>query len=475
MILRLALCFAAAAAAQTIVPLANIKGSATSPILSPDGKTLVFESTSFALYTRPLAGGTPVRFAGRDNHDGSPASALWSPDGNHIAFSRIYCHFCERQLFVKPYPSGREQHVGSVCDSFVWSPDGHFLIGTEPKGDFETCRVVLISLNGGPRVRLGDGDVVALSPDGKRLAYAAQNVLRLATLTPDFRIDGKPVTLASEPHAIGSIHWTPDGKGILVDSRKLISLDRTPASRMLNFGRRISISQILPDGTALGTQESDSSSLWRWDAASSDELRKVRDIPWTDSVLTVSPDGKQVAFVTDRNGPDQIWVSNLDGSHGRVIVAKIPPFVQYGDNTHVLGMSWSPDQKWIAMMTNPGINGGNFDARLFLIASAGGTLRTLVQDCSKMGEPVWSADSRYVYFAQTDTENYKNTHFRIDIETGQQNQVREEQVPPRPGDDAPLPPNIRSRSVAEGGRFVYYLEGPEYKPRMVSIPHALGQ
>jgi len=487
-LIAFALVTAAPCVAQSVSPLTEFVDWTDSPALSPDGKTLAFQWTksdySSWIFLRPIRGGQPISFAGSDDKEGSPARSRWSPDGRKIAFLRYYCSQCNSQLFVKTVPRGAERALGEVCMSAsAWTPDGRFLIASAPGSLGNTdCHIMLIPVDGGRRINMvgTEGSVVALSPDGKRLAYAARNRLKLASLTGDFRLAGTPITLANEPHAITTINWVPSGHelvyqvwsgGILYS--KLISAEGVPSSaRLANTGGNIDISQILADGSGLGTEQSGKSALWRIDLQSApQEPEKVQTIPWTDRLLHVSPDGRSLAFATNRNGATQVRVSRLDGSQSRTLVSSIPPFGSYGDSTNVAGISWSPDGKWIALLTEPGVGHGVDDARLFLVPTAGGRLRVLVELCSQVRDSTpWSANSQSVFISKED-EQYKASYFQVDISSGTQTPVQELPVSPR--DLTLLPPEAEQPHLAQDGRFLYFEQRESNKRRLVTVRNLL--
>ena len=429
--------------AQRIDPLSEFSEFVRSPALSPDGKILAFESEDGGISWSQFADtARGVIFVSPDDRGGLPTNPKWSPTGKQIAFLRFYCMNCNHQLFVKGYPQGDEHALGEVCGGPPsWTPDGRFLVAAEPVGDNENCRIALIPVNGGRRSVIVEGrsDFAAVSPDGKQIASAAGNRLNIARLTTDYHLAGAPVTIAEEPHAITSINWLPNGEGLVYQVRtdgnyysRLISIARDGRSQLLNPGANVEISQILTDGTALGAERGGDSTLWRVDLnAPIQEPVKVRSAPWTDRLLAVSPDAQLLAFATNRSGPTEIWISRLDGSNPRVLVSKIPPFGEYGDNTVVDGISWSPDGRWIAMLTEPGVGHGVEDARLFLVPATGGGLRKLA-DCSQdVNPPPWSDDSQSV-FIEKDDENYRSAYFRVEISTGKQTEVPESKLPVSP-------------------------------------------
>jgi Tol biopolymer transport system component len=77
-----------------------------------------------------------------------------------------------------------------------------------------------------------------------------------------------------------------------------------------------------------------------------------------------SPDGTRIAFVSDRSGSDEIWVSGSDGSNAAQLTSLGSP----GMN----GPQWSPGGENIAFQSWPG---GNND--VYVISANGGALRRL--------------------------------------------------------------------------------------------------
>lgn len=420
---------------------------------------------------RPLSGGKPVHFAGGQK-DGGPGSPRWSPDGRQIAFLRFYCHNCNEKLFVKQFPNGSEKLLGEVCGGTPsWTPDGQFIVATELAGQsagWGPCRLVLIPLDGGSRIRIAEeGDELALTADGKRLAYAAGNLVKAVDLDAQYRFASAPIEIAREPHAISSLHWSADGRTLVYQVRNYTKVVRDGASRVIRTGSRIGISQILADGSGLGTEDRLAATLWRVDLkAERVEPEKIRSVPWTDDELSVSPDGQRLAFSTARNGPTQIWVSRMDGSDARVLISAIPPFDWYGDRTLVDGVSWSPDGKWIAMATQPGIGHGDTSGRIFVVPSAGGRLRKVIDSGPAGSPPVWTEDGKSLYTVKY-SEDYKASYFLADIATGSLTPIAEEKVPKLP--PVPRPEGSGQRHVAQAGRFLYYEAPVNWKPRLVRV------
>ena len=98
-----------------------------------------------------------------------------------------------------------------------------------------------------------------------------------------------------------------------------------------------------------------------------------------------SPDGKRIAFASDRSGGGEEWVSNLDGSGLEKLTSMNAPIIGW--------QNWSPDGKWIVFAANAS---GQFD--LYVVAASGGNLRRLTDLPSDDQTPSWSHDGKWIYF-----------------------------------------------------------------------------
>jgi dipeptidyl aminopeptidase/acylaminoacyl peptidase len=78
-----------------------------------------------------------------------------------------------------------------------------------------------------------------------------------------------------------------------------------------------------------------------------------------------SPDGTQVAFVSDLSGVPQVWTVSSEGGWPRRVTAL---------DDQVGGVTWSPDGKWLAFTLAPG---GGMNQQVYLIRPDGDGLRRL--------------------------------------------------------------------------------------------------
>jgi imidazolonepropionase-like amidohydrolase/Tol biopolymer transport system component len=110
-----------------------------------------------------------------------------------------------------------------------------------------------------------------------------------------------------------------------------------------------------------------------------------------------SPDGKRIAFVSDRGGGDNIWVMNVDGSDKRQVTKE--------DFRLLNQPSWSPDGRFIVakkhFTTSRSLGTG--EVWLYHVSGGGGVQlvkRASEQLQKELGEPIYSADGKSIFYTR---------------------------------------------------------------------------
>jgi len=110
-------------------------------------------------------------------------------------------------------PEERELSWLEASFSFSLSADGkRVLISEQGEGAGERYGIYLRGVDGSPAVRLGDGFMSFLSPDGRWALSMSQDARPRVTLFPTG--PGEPRTLAAENLNYQSLGWFPDGRRI---------------------------------------------------------------------------------------------------------------------------------------------------------------------------------------------------------------------------------------------------------------------
>jgi imidazolonepropionase-like amidohydrolase/Tol biopolymer transport system component len=145
-----------------------------------------------------------------------------------------------------------------------------------------------------------------------------------------------------------------------------------------------------------------------------------------------SPDGRQIAFTSDRGGGDNIWVMGADGTGPRAITTE--------SFTLTNAPTWSPDGRFIAARKHFTTQRSLGTGEIWLYDASGqGGGQQLVERPSpqhqkELGEPVFAPDGRSIYFSRNTTpgpifEYAQNSNEQIfaieryDLETGERDTV----------------------------------------------------
>src|SRR5579863_1728442 len=81
-----------------------------------------------------------------------------------------------------------------------------------------------------------------------------------------------------------------------------------------------------------------------------------------DSQPSVSPDGKHIAFISDRDGSDNLWICNLDGSD--------PKQLSKDAQGDFISPSWTPESDYVLVSRKP--NNGLHEVWMYHILGGSG-------------------------------------------------------------------------------------------------------
>jgi VCBS repeat-containing protein len=110
-----------------------------------------------------------------------------------------------------------------------------------------------------------------------------------------------------------------------------------------------------------------------------------------DSQPAWSPDGSKIAFMSDRSGTYEVWVMNADGSG-------LTQLTNVGGSTVSGQPAWSPDGSKIAF-TSDRAGGSGFE--IYVMNANGSSVTKLTTASGDDSEPAWSPDGSKIVFSST--------------------------------------------------------------------------
>lgn len=335
-------------------PLVSDPGRSMTPRFSRTGELIAYsaadpESETARIKVRSRDGRVTSTIDNESHWDICP---VFSHDGVDLFWTRHDDAGC--RLMRTPLSGGAAQDL-AACARGVRScpdltPDGSSIVFTAAI-DGPANGIGLVEL------RLADGRLTSLpnpaidpmndaeprfSPDGRQLAflrgqgstrriYIADARGRSARTVPlrDARIHG--LTWLDDTHLL----LATDSEGF----RALVRLDIDDGSRSLLGGAGAQYPDRAADGAIVWEVAHYQANLWRVDASGAEQqLTRHRR---SDGGQALSPDGRQLAFQSNREGPDSLWLMALDtGDEQRL---PLPASDTWTDP------AWSPDGRTLLM------------------------------------------------------------------------------------------------------------------------------
>lgn len=313
----------------------------------------------------------------------------WSPDGREVACLRVRLGE-DCTVMVVPANGGAGRRVGR-CDpdnrpSFDWTHDGRGLIfgsrGTF--GDNRGLRVLDLTSGDWRTVDYAANprDIDALprySPDGRWIVF-----IRNSPLGDFWRIPaggGHATRLTDLRTDIGEWDFTPDGRSLV------FSRWRESESRLYRLDLDTGLVQDLgiSDGDqpaiaartpALAfSQQRNYFGLYRFDLTGTTPPERLFPSSGRDRLPAIAPDGRQLAFASDRSGRFGLWWADLERPDSLRLIEGVLPETRYLPE-------WSPDaERLLVVGTAP--RGGS--PGLYEVIPASGRVARLPVPA---GEPV---------------------------------------------------------------------------------------
>jgi len=301
------------------------------------------------------------------------------------------------------------------------SPDGQWVAYTVRtkmlKEDKNEQRLWMVSTHGGDPLPMTAEGVSSShprwSPDGKYLSFLSSRNEGKSQVWLLNRVGGEAVRLTETPQGVNDFEWSPDSTRLVLvlqdpkpedaeaakdkDKEKPAPKPKTPPPFVID---RLQFKQ-----DTVGYLDRRRTHLYVFDLASKN-VTQITSGDYDDNEPAWSPDGKSLAFTSNRSVPDadrnfntDIWVvaaNNTDkGGHLTQITTNLG-----ADRSP----TWSPDGKWIAFVSQTDVKAIDYATHHLAIApSTGGEEKVLTLAFDRtVRRPRFSADGRSIYFLAED-------------------------------------------------------------------------
>ena len=395
-----------------IRPVTTFPGDEREPALSPDGRQVAFSwggktGDNRDIYVMLLGEQDPLRLTFDSAEDAYPA---WSPDGKHIAFIRRRDGARADIMLISsiggPERKLHEIRLGGWLASrmLAWSPDGKWLCFANEVGASGHHVLFLVSPESGDVKRFlheeenGIGDSSpAFSPDGRWLAFCRfehpnNSHLLLQRLSPDLIPQGEPIPVREAGINPRAPVWMPDGKKVLFLDRSRIMEAEIGGPARPFYVSGSAFSELTLAGLNL-----------RLVASLQNRRREIWTMPLGSKGLTApgnahvivqssageshprfSPDGRSMAFSSERSGAAEIWLADSDGENQRQLTHRSFYIAGY--------LRWSPDAQSVtfhARLPN--------DPQIYVVRVGDGSVKQITHNKPGFMGPSWSTDGKILY------------------------------------------------------------------------------
>lgn len=401
-----------------VSPLTSLPGLEMDASISPDGRQVAFiwdhGTGDFDIYTMGSDGGRARQLTTTPERELHPA---FSPDGRRIAFLKTSPAGIEvwsmaadgsgpgkltEIRWFEWFNWKSDPLLSASYPGPAWTPDGRSLILSDVAGSQQGAALWEFDIATKARRQLSRPQNLshdfypAVSPDGRRIAFARQFSASASDLYLLDRSTGAEMRVTRDAQEIRGLAWMPNGKALIYSSARsgvlqlwqiAINGDLTP---LPTVGNHIAAPAVSRDGRLLVYANTNLNvNLWRQPLDGSTPPEPLIQSTGSNLFPRYSPDGRRIAWASDRTGGWEIWAASADGSRQQQLT-----HLTRRSGGRMLGTPrWSPDGSLIAFDARLGDN-----CAIYVVPSLGGPPRLLEQNSYEERNPSFSTDGRWIYF-----------------------------------------------------------------------------
>jgi tricorn protease len=413
------------------------------PTFSPNGKWIAFTGTydhNTDVYAVPADGGQPKRLT---YHPGPDVAVGWTPDSKHILFrSHRYSYSDPNQLYTVPITGGFPQRIPlPMAETGSYSPDGshiayvpnfqwepfwksykggqHTQIWISRLSDLHTVRVPNLNSNENDPMWVGN-TIYFLSDREGPITLFSYNV---KTNKVKKLINNSGFDITSASVGPGGIVYSQFGRLHIYDfaSRKTHAVSITVNGDLLQrrpryekVAKQIMASSISPTGIrAVFSAHGDILTV----PAKHGSVVNITHSPGAmDRDPAWSPNGKFIAYFSDKEGEYDLYVSPQSGN------GSIRKITLSQNDAFYYDLSWSPDSKKVVFNDQKGnlwfvnLESDNHHPIKVANSSSGFAFENIDFDTN------WSPDSRWIAFTKV-LPNFMDGIFIYSLADGKTHQI----------------------------------------------------
>lgn len=407
----------------------------TRPKISPDGKWVAFTAAydgSNNVYVMPIDGGEPKRLT--FDSDATNNVLGWTPDGKYITYATAAGNFLynqQRMLYVSPTGGVPIETPLKEVTEASFTADGNTVAYTRTNSYAYNWR----RYRGGTQGRISIFDLAKKTyselPSGREQNYFPMIVDRSVYYISDknlgtlnlYRYDLQSKREAQlTKFADADIRYpSTDGKTMVWErdgylfkyniasgestkiTPKIVTEALSARPRMRSFADQIGEVSLSPSGARLVVEAR--GDLYSLPAKNGDTRNLTNSPESREKLPTWSPDGKTLAYASDKSGEWEVYtMPSAGGASTQITTSKLP----------FQSLDWSPDGKHLMGRTR--------GAELYVIEVATKKLTKVAWMSYGGGGADWSPDSKWIAYSAGIASGL-NATFLFEVETGKTTQV----------------------------------------------------